>query len=210
MRRLHPKGRRGASASAGSRPPGLPSAASPRAGSPPAERTRPALPGSEASDEIIISELVAPHGVNGLVRGLTLTEFPEDLDRLKEVILDGPRREIVRLLKIQTHGRLLLFQFEGVESFEAAEALRGMQVKIPRSQAHALPPGHYYVGDIVGMEVFTEDGRSIGRIREVLQTGSNDVYRTEQALIPATREAVTTMDVPGRRMVVQSNLIVED
>ena len=150
------------------------------------------------------------HGLQGAVRGLILTDFPEDLARLEEVILEGATRRTVKLRDAQVHGRVLLFQFEGIDTVEAAEALRGSWVKIPRSQAHPLPPEHYYVSDIVGIEAFTQAGRSLGTIRNVFRTGANDVYTTERVHIPATREAVLELDVPGRRMVVNEDLIVED
>jgi 16S rRNA processing protein RimM len=177
---------------------------------PPASQSAARAPHPERADELTISELVGPHGLQGVVKGMVLTDFPEDLERLEEVILEGRVRTVARVLSVQLHGSALFFKFEGIDTREAAEALRGVWVKIPRSAAHELPPDHYYHSDIVGMEVFTEDGRSLGTIREIRRTGSNDVYYTERALIPALREAVTTLDVPNRRMVVQSALVVED
>ena len=175
-----------------------------------------ALPGVTAplpnpdKPELIVAEIVSPHGLQGQLRALPYTDFPEDLDRLKEVILEkGSKRKVVQLQAAAMHGRVVLLRLEGVETAEAATALRGVLVKIPRSAAHPLPPGHFYVSDILGMQVETTDGRSLGTVREVLRTGSNDVYYTAKAGIPATREAVIEMDVPGRRLVVNPDLVVE-
>jgi 16S rRNA processing protein RimM len=161
-------------------------------------------------DELIVAELVGPHGLGGLVRANPTTDFPEALSRLDEVIVEGKTRAVFPLLSVQPHGRILLLRLEGIDTVEAAEALRGALVKIPRSQAHPLPPGHYYLADIVGMTVQTEDGRNLGVVRDVKRTGSNDVYYADHALIPATREAVLELDVPGRRMTVASAFVVED
>lgn len=162
-----------------------------------------------APDELIVAKLAAPHGLKGAIKAIPLTDFPEALTRFKELTLQGADRQVVRLQSVRVQGPSLVFQFEGIDTIEAAELLRGAEVKIPRSEAHPLPPGHYYIGDIVGMNVFAEDGRPLGAIREVRRTGSNDIYITEQALVPAIREAVTEIDVPGRRMVVLSTLVVE-
>lgn len=157
-----------------------------------------------------MAEIVAPHGIQGQVRALPYTDFPEDLGRLDEVILErGSQRRIVPLTSAALHGRVVLLRLEGVDDVDAAGALRGVLVKIPRSAAHPLPPGHYYVSDIIGMNVTTSDGRSLGTVKEVLRTGSNDVYYTARAAVPATREAVIEMDVPGRRLVVNPDLVVE-
>ncbi|MCA1594873.1 MAG: ribosome maturation factor RimM [Chloroflexi bacterium] len=169
-----------------------------------------AAPGSGAA-ELIVAEIVAPHGIQGQVRALPYTDFPEDLDRLQEVILQrGPERRIVHLQSAALHGRVVLLRLEGVDDVDAASSLRGVLVKIPRSAAHPLPVGHFYVSDIIGMEVTTTDGRSLGTVKEVLRTGSNDVYYTARAGVPATREAVVEMDVPGRRLVVNPDLVVEN
>ncbi|MCA1597367.1 MAG: ribosome maturation factor RimM [Chloroflexi bacterium] len=160
---------------------------------------------------MIVAEIVAPHGIQGQVRALPYTDFPEDLGRLDEVILErGQERRVVPLLSAALHGRVILLRLQGVDDVDTAAALRGVLVKIPRSKAHSLPPGHFYVSDIIGMEVTTTDGRSLGTVKEVLRTGGNDVYYTARAGVPATREAVIEMDVPGRRLVVNPDLVVEN
>jgi 16S rRNA processing protein RimM len=173
-------------------------------------------PPTDASDadatltELAVSELVAPHGLRGEVKGLVLTDFPEDLDRLEEVTVNRPVRRVLKVQGIRPHGNALLFKFEGLDSIEDAESLRGALVLIPRKAARPLAEGHFYVSDIVGLEVVTEDGRSLGQVVEVLRTGSNDVYQTPLALVPATKEAVLSIDLPARKMTVNPNLVVED
>jgi len=71
-----------------------------------------------------------------------------------------------------------------------------------------LPEGHYFIFDIIGLSVFDEAGACLGAITDVLNTGSNDVYITEQEgkkplLIPAIKDVVKTIDVPGGRIIVK-------
>src|SRR5579872_3671404 len=117
--------------------------------------SRPPAPSAGTADELSVAELVAPQGLQGGVRAISLTDFPEDLNRLTDVIVEGAERRTLRLLHVRMQGRMLIFQFQGIDTLEAAESLRGSLVKIPRSQAHELPPGHFYHSDIVGLEVFT-------------------------------------------------------
>ena len=162
-------------------------------------------------DELTVAEIVAAQGLNGDVRAVCLTDFPEDLgQRARQVIVESYERQVMSLVSVRPHGHMLVLHLEGVESIEQAQALRGAHVKISRSQAHALPAGHYYVSDIVGLEAFTEDGRSVGKVLDVHRTGSNDVYHCERALVPAIRDAVTEIDLSGGRIIVNSALIVEE
>lgn len=176
----------------------------------PVPRPGPGSRNGEPITELTVAIIAAPHGLRGELKAACTTDFPEDLSRLSEVIIEGESRCVRKLLQIRSQKSQLLLRLEGVDTIDAAEALRGAAVKIPRSQAHVLPPGHYYVADIVGMEVLTEAGRSLGVVRDVRRTGSNDVYYTDHALVPAIHDAVVEMDVPGRRMVVREMLVVED
>jgi len=142
--------------------------------------------------------------VNGRVRVEPLTDFPQRFAQLDEVCLElpgGERRRAVVEKAEAGPGRVLL-KLEGCDDRSAAEALRGAYVLIPRSQAVELPAGHYFVDDIVGLEVVTVDGESLGVVREVQRTGANDVYVTDKALIPATREVVRRIDIAAGVMVV--------
>ena len=133
-----------------------------------------------------------------------LTDFPERFARLSGVTLElptGERRAATVEGSSASDPRILL-KLEGVDDREGARALRGAYILIPRSQAISLPEGHYFVDDIVGLQVVTVSGESLGAVREVIHTGANDVYVTERAMIPATREVVRKVDLGAGTMTV--------
>jgi 16S rRNA processing protein RimM len=105
------------------------------------------------------------------------------------------------------HRQRLLVAFRGIEDKTSAEALRGAYLFVPASSAPPLPEGEYWTHDIVGCDVFASDGRPIGRIREILHTEANDVWTVEgrdgEMLIPALKDVIQDVDVPGRRIVVR-------
>ena len=80
---------------------------------------------------------------------------------------------------------------------------------VTREEAVQLPPGHFYIFDLVGLAVYTEDGQHLGRLKEVLQPGANDVYIVEPAdgegeiLLPAIKDVVLDVDLLGGRMLVR-------
>jgi len=155
--------------------------------------------------ELAVGRITAPHGVRGQVKVEPLTDDPRRFSQLDEVCLelpDGQRRgSAVERAAAGPGGRVLL-KLKGCDDRDAAAALRGAYILIPRAQAIELPPGRYFVDEILGLQVVTVSGASLGAVREVLRTGANDVYVTEQAMIPATREVVREIDVEAGVMVV--------
>ncbi|RDV81155.1 ribosome maturation factor RimM [Ammonifex thiophilus] len=160
-------------------------------------------------DFITVGEIVAPHGYRGALKVLPLTDFPERFLGMKEavVFLKG-QRTTYTVKRARLHGKFVLLELVGVERMEEAEALRGGLVQVPREEVHPLPPGHYYIFDLIGMEVFTEEGTFLGKIEAVLSTRANDVFsvrspKGKEILIPALKTVVCSVDVPGRKMTVK-------
>jgi len=86
--------------------------------------------------------------------------------------------------------------------------LKGKLLMVTRAEVAPLPAGSYYVFDIIGLEVYDEAGTLLGKVNDVLVTGSNDVYIVEKAddkplLIPAIKDVVKLIDIDGRRIVVK-------
>lgn len=155
---------------------------------------------------ITIGKAVAPHGVRGDVRVVPLTDFPDRFLKLKEVRLDDGRVLAVEAAK--HHKQFVLLKFRGLDDRTAVEPLRGRLLQVGRADLVALPAGHYYIFDIIGLQVFDEDGASLGKITDVLATGANDVYIADREgqpplLIPALKDVVRLIDIPGGRMVVK-------
>lgn len=160
-------------------------------------------------DLIAIGEIVAPHGHRGTVRVLPLTDFPERFLNMDSVTIfkDGQGKQYT-VESAKRHQQFILLTLAEIKDMNAADFLRGTVIKVPREEAAPLPAGRYYVFDVIGLEVRSEDGRHLGTVDAVFQTGANDVYSIVQPdgreiLIPALKEVVLEIDVPGRRMVVR-------
>ena len=109
--------------------------------------------------------------------------------------------------QVRRAGSAWLLRLHGVETPEQAGRLVGCEVLIPRSAAPALPKGTYYHGDLVGLRVVSEEGRELGRLVDILETGANDVYVVDgqlgELLLPATREVVRCVDLVREIMLVR-------
>jgi 16S rRNA processing protein RimM len=155
---------------------------------------------------IIIGKIVAPHGVRGDVRVVPLTDFPDRFHQLKKVLLDDGTTLAVK--DVRAYQQQFLLKFEGFDDRTAVDPLKGKLLKVTKDQLVKLPEGHYFIFDIIGLDVFDEAGAPLGRVTDVLATGSNDVYITEKEgakplLIPAIKDVVKLIDVPARRMIVK-------
>ena len=100
-----------------------------------------------------------------------------------------------------------MLKLRGVDTPEEAKRLVGHDVLITRSAAPPLPEGSYYQADLVGLRVVTDEGRELGRVAEIWETGANDVYvvrgEQEEWLLPATREVVRGIDLAAEIMLVR-------
>ena len=104
-------------------------------------------------------------------------------------------------------GKMLLLKLQNVNNRNDAAALQGSILETPASESPSLPEGTFYHYQIVGMEVWTTDGSSLGKVIDIISTGSNDVYVVQTAegevLIPATPDVVTKIDIDSGRITVE-------
>ena len=155
---------------------------------------------------IVIGKIGAPQGVRGEVRVTPLTDFPERFRELKTALLDDGTS--LPIESVRYHQQFVLLKFHGMDNRNDIEHLRGKLIKVERKDLVQLPAGHYYIFDIVGLEVYTEEKEYLGKVTDVLETGSNDVYIVEQKdkqplLIPALKSVVLQIDIPSGKMIVK-------
>lgn len=138
-------------------------------------------------------EIVNTHGVRGEVKILPWTDSAEFLAAFRTLYIDG---RPVKVRSARVHKQTVLASLEGVEDVNAAMRLKGRRVFIDRADAK-LPEGGYFIQDIIGAEVVTEDGESIGKLAEVMDAPASLVYvvRGErERLIPAVPEFILKTD----------------
>lgn len=138
-------------------------------------------------------EIVNTHGVRGEVKILPWTDSAEFLAKFRTLYIDGAP---VRVLAARVHKQTVLARLEGVEDVNAAMRLKGRRVSIDRADAR-LPEGGYFIQDIIGAEVVTESGESVGKLAEVIDAPASMVYVVKgerERLIPAVPEFILRTD----------------
>lgn len=156
----------------------------------------------ETPQYLVIGEVLRPHDVRGEVRMRVLTENREQLLDLEYLYLatspNDSRRIRVDVNGIRFNKAYALLSLAGYCSRDDAERLRAMLVMIDREQAAPLEGEQYYLFQLIGLRVFS-DNQEIGQVKEVLETGANDVYVVEspafgELLLPAHEETIVKID----------------
>jgi 16S rRNA processing protein RimM len=161
-------------------------------------------------DLVVIGEATRAHGLRGELRVVPQTDHPERFERIRECILWDPRhddRTVRRVRAARRQGDVVLLSLEGCDSPEAAAALAGRLVALPRTQALPPPPGHVYPWQLIGCRVTTEDGRVVGELSGVDPAPGQVLWVVQgperEHLIPAVPEIVIEVDVDARRVVIR-------
>jgi 16S rRNA processing protein RimM len=159
---------------------------------------------------VTLARILRPRGLRGEVAAEILTDFPERLPKLKEVWLaDGrsaPRRiRVQRCWLSPGQGGRAIFHFADVDSIEAANTLRGLEVQVPIEERARLAAGNYFVSDLVGCEVW-EAGAStaLGSVRDVEFPGGAPLLAIDtkdgEVLVPLAAEFCLHIDVKAKRI----------
>jgi len=153
--------------------------------------------GSSPSDEpvfVLIGKFRRPHGIRGEIRMTVLTDFPE-LISPGQIIYAGERHKAYTVRDIRWHGGVMLVSLKELPDRTAVEIFRNVMVYMKSEDMPELPEGEFFVHQLVGMEVITDQDEKLGVLKEILITGANDVYLVEtpegkEILLPAIDDVV--------------------
>ena len=160
----------------------------------------------QSAAEIKIGKLGKARGLDGTLKIIPLTDFEGRFDNLREVTVGG---KIMQVEGVQHIGGEIFIKFRNVETREMAKMLTNKFLTVPRDEAAPLDDGEFYTFDIIGCEVFDDTGW-LGVVTEVLKTGSNDVFQVSgktEILIPALKAVVKKIDVPNKKILVDSTAL---
>ena len=162
-------------------------------------------PPPESDNTVVVARVIGAHGRDGGLNIQLLSDVPGRFDAGQELLIDSQPRRISS--SRQTGSDTALIWFEGVSSRQQATPLAGRFLSASPGDTASLEDGEYFHYQLIGMSVRTEEGEELGELREILETGSNDVYIVRgpggEILIPATAHVVLDVDVAGGSMTVR-------
>jgi len=153
---------------------------------------------------IVIGRILAPWGTSGELKVAVITDFPQRFTPSAKVFIN---RQPMTIDRTRWHKGQAIIRLSTINRIEDAQKLRGQPIEIHHSQLQPLPEGQYYHFQLIGLEVWTTRGESLGNITEILSSKSNDNYVVEGAggkiLIPAIEDVVKSIDLERGRIVIE-------
>lgn len=159
---------------------------------------------------LIIGEVLRPHGVKGEMRMKIITDYPERvLHDLSHVYIGRDTEEPAQRYEVQSarfHQMYILLQLKGLDDRDQVDALRGNLIMVDLDHAVPLDEDEFYLYELIGLTVKTQDGIELGTIIEVMETGANDVYiinspRYGQLLVPAHDQTLVEIDLENEYVI---------
>lgn len=128
-------------------------------------------------DWLTVAKIVKPQGIRGEVKVITLTDYPEDIQAFGKVYIDGNCHKVLRVRPMA--GDAAIVALSGIADRNAAELLRGKELKVAREDAPELPENTYYIVDVIGCKAVTDDGVSLGTVTDITPART-DIYEVTE------------------------------
>lgn len=158
--------------------------------------------------QLQVGVISSTHGVRGEVKVFPTTDDVTRFRQLKKVYLDTGREMLpLEIQNVKFFKQFAILKFKGIDNINDIEKYRGKSLMIDREDAVDLDEDEYFIADMIGMKVCTEDGSEFGTLKDVMETGANDVYIIDslehgEILIPAIRECILDVDMDEERMTI--------
>lgn len=158
--------------------------------------------------QLQVGVISSTHGVRGEVKVFPTTDDVTRFRQLKKVYLDTGREMLpLEIQNVKFFKQFAILKFKGIDNINDIEKYRGKSLMIDREDAVDLVEDEYFIADMIGMKVYTEDGSEFGTLKDVMETGANDVYIIDslehgEVLIPAIRECILDVDMDEERMII--------
>lgn len=148
-----------------------------------------------------VGVITQPHGVRGEVKVFPTTDDPVRFKKLKKVILDTGKEKLdLEVEHVKFFKQFVIVKFKEFDNINDIERYKRCSLLVTRENAVPLEEDEYFVADMIGMKVITEDGTEFGTLSDVMETGANDVYVIDskehgEVLMPAIKECVLNVDM---------------
>lgn len=148
-----------------------------------------------------VGVITSPHGVRGEVKVFPTTDDAKRFKKLKNVILDTGKEQLpLEIEGVKFFKNMVILKFKGYDNINDIERYRQKDLLITREQAVSLKKDEYFITDLMGLAVLDEDGNTIGTLKDVLETGANDVYAVEltsgkELLLPAIKDCILEVNI---------------
>ena len=167
-----------------------------------------------------IGQIVNTFGIKGMVKVKPFSDDIRRFDKLKNVYIKKNSIEEKYIIEeVKYHKQMVLIKFKGIDKIEEAELLKNSYILINREDEEPLEEGVYYIVDLLGLDVYTDENILLGNLEDIYNTGSNDIYvvkdeNGKQILLPGIPDVIKEVDIENKKIIVhllkRTNLNMED
>ena len=157
-------------------------------------------------DMLQVGVITQTHGIRGEVKVFPTTDDAARFKKLKKVTLDnGKERRELEIASVKFFKNLVILKFKGIDNINDVEKYKKAPLYVTREDAVPLGENEYFIADLIGLKVISDEGEVLGILDDVLQTGANDVYvvkcdNGEEILVPAIKDCVKNVDIEGNEI----------
>ena len=143
-----------------------------------------------------------------MVKVKPFTDNIERFDELEKVYIENKKgKKEYEIEEVKYHKNMVLIKFKGIENPEDANLLRESYLLVDRANEKPLEEGTYYIVDMIGLDVYTDENELLGKLEDIFNTGSNDIYVVKnelgkQILLPAIDDVLKEIDMDNKKVVV--------
>ena len=155
-----------------------------------------------------IGQIVNHFGIKGMVKVNPFTEDISKFKTLNSILLEKENKLIkIEIEEVKYSKNQILLKIKGINTIEEAEKYRGCYLKIARKDAKKLPKDTYFIADLIGLKVYSEEGILLGKVDDIYNSGANDIYvvkneKGKQILLPAIKEVIKQVDLEQEKIIV--------
>lgn len=155
-----------------------------------------------------IGQIVNTFGIKGQVKIVPFTDDITRYDELKEIYVEKKNElKLFQIEQVNYKKNMVILKLKGIETVEEAEKLRNCYLKIDRKDAKELPKDTYFIVDLLGLEVYTDEGKLLGKVDGIYNAGSSDIYVVKdelgkQILLPAIKDVLKEVDLENQKIIV--------
>ena len=162
----------------------------------------------QTNDYLQVGVITSTHGIRGEVKVFPTTDDPKRFETLKNVVLDAGRTKLaLEIENVKYFKQFVILKFKGINNINDIEKYTKMPLLVSREDAVELEEDEYFIADMIGMDVITDEGEAFGTLKDVMETGANDVYIIDsekhgEVLIPAIKECILDVDIESNKMTI--------
>lgn len=155
-----------------------------------------------------IGQIVNTFGIKGEVKVNPFTDDLERFEELKTVYVEKKKELILYEIEhVKYSKNMVILKLKGIENPEDAQKFKGCYLKIDRKDARKLPEGTYFIADLIGLDVYTDEGNLLGKVNDIFNRGSSDIYSVKneegkEILLPAIKDVIKQVDLEEGKIIV--------